>query len=217
MNDTMPLQQALLNTCQKLVSTGLTRGISGNISARISEGMLITPSGVPYDTLTPKDLVKVTLKGKNLSEKKPSSEWRIHADILRTRKNIHAVVHAHPKYCIALATHQIDIPAFHYMVAVAGGNSIRCADYATFGTQKLSKHVLLALKNRKACLMAHHGMISTGETLQHALNLAVEVEALAEQYWLALQLGEAPYLSRTEMQTVLKKFKDYGTSYLASG
>jgi len=189
---------------------GINQGTAGNASQRIPDGLLITPSGIPYDRMKPGNIVALDLEGKPRGTGTPSSEWRFHFDILRTRDDLDAVLHAHPPFCTALACLGMDIPAFHYMVAVAGGDSIRCAPYATFGTQELSDHALRALEGRKACLLANHGMICAAGNLSAALALAVEVETLAQQYWRALQVGAPQVLPPEEMKVVLEKFRSYG-------
>jgi len=190
---------------------GINQGTAGNASRRITDGLLITPSGVPYEKMKPGDIVALDPEGRPRGTGTPSSEWRFHFDILRNRDNVDAVLHAHPPFCTALACLGMDIPAFHYMVAVAGGDSIRCAPYATFGTQQLSDNALRALEGRKACLLANHGMICVADSLSAALALAVEVEALAQQYWRALQVGTPQILPHEEMQTVLEMFQGYGS------
>lgn len=189
---------------------GINRGTSGNVSARWKGGFLITPSGLRYEDTKPADVVFVGAAGKTTGKRAPSSEWRFHHDIYRNRSDAQAVVHTHSSFATSLACLRKDVPAFHYMVAVAGGNSIRCAPYATFGTQKLSDNALKALEDRRACLLANHGMIATGASLQSALSLAVEVEALCEQYWRALQVGKPKLLSARQMSTVIRKFRSYG-------
>lgn len=191
-------------------TVGINRGTSGNVSARWKNGFLITPSGRRYEDTRPVDIVFVDASGTARGKWAPSSEWRFHHDIYRNRADVHAVVHTHSSFATTLACLRKNVPAFHYMVAVAGGDDIRCAPYATFGTQQLSDHALGALKGRKACLLANHGMIATGPDLDKALALAVEVEALCEQYWRALQLGRPKILSVREMRTVLQKFSTYG-------
>ena len=203
------LRQALIATARRMNALGINQGTSGNVSARIAGGMLITPSGVDYEAMTPADVVAMGFDGvwrSSRAERRPSSEWRFHLEILRTRPEFGAVVHSHPINATALACLGRDIPAFHYMVAVAGGESIRCAPYATFGSAALSKHALAALEGRRACLLANHGMIAAGADLAEALALAVDVEALAAQYGRALQLGKPKLLSQAEMKRVLAKF-----------
>ncbi len=204
-------RQAIVDACRRMNALGINQGRSGNISCRAAGGLLVTPSGVDYDVLRPEDIVSMDAEGAVVTgQMRPSSEWRFHCDILRARPEIGAVVHTHAMFATVLSCHRRDIPAFHYMVAVAGGDSIRCAPYATFGTQELSAHAVTALDGRRACLLANHGMIALGETLEGALALAVEVETLAAQYCRALALGEPVLLPPREMETVLEKFKTYG-------
>jgi L-fuculose-phosphate aldolase len=206
----LQLRKQILDAAKAMNSLGINRGTSGNVSARWKKGFLITPSGRRYEDTKPADMVFIDNAAKPSGKRAPSSEWRFHFDIYRNRSDVQAVVHTHSSFATTLACLKKDIPAFHYMIAVAGGNNIRCAPYATFGTQKLSDHALKALNGRKACLLANHGMIATGESLQKALSLAVEVEALCEQYWRALQIGKPRILSAREMSTVIRKFRDYG-------
>ncbi len=189
---------------------GLTQGTSGNVGARAGERFLITPSGLRYEDMRPSHIVEMGFDGKVLGNGVPSTEWRFHRDILAARAEVNAVVHAHSMFATALSCLGRDVPAFHYMIAVAGGRSIRCAPYATFGTEALSRHALAALEGRNACLLANHGMIAVGGTLEDALDLALEVETLAAQYWRALQVGKPAILSDEEMDAVLEKFKTYG-------
>lgn len=192
-------------------SFGINQGKAGNVSVRVDDGMLVTPTGVPYDSMEPDDIVFMRSDGTVPSgQRAPSSEWRMHLAILNARNDAGAVVHTHAMFATALACLRMDIPAFHYMVAVAGGDSIRCAPYATFGTQELAEGALHALRGRKACLLANHGMIVLDATLELALALAIEVETLAAQYWRALQIGDPVLLSAEEMRRVLKKFETYG-------
>lgn len=194
-----------------MADSGLTFETSGNASVRLDDKTcLITPSAVPYETLQPDDIVTLTMDGHHHGRHPPSSEWRFHRDILQTRPDVQAVVHTHSKMATALACQNKNIPAFHYMVAVAGGTDIRCAPYATFGTQELSDHILQALAGRWACLMANHGQIALGSTLETALKMAGEVETLADMYWHAQQGGDAVLLSDAEMANVVEKFKTYG-------
>jgi len=190
---------------------GINQGKSGNVGVRVKSGLLVTPSGVPYEEMTPEDIVFMRLDGAvPAGQREPSSEWRFHRDIFASRPEVGAVVHTHAMFATTLACLRKEIPAFHYMVAMAGGDSIRCAPYATFGTQKLSDHALTALEGRKACLLANHGMIAVGETLKDALAMAVEVETLAAQYWRALQVGKPALLPKAEMHRVIAKFATYG-------
>lgn len=204
------LRREIIATALAMNARGINRGKSGNVSARVEDGFLITPSGLAYDALEPRDVAAMTLEGEARGPRQPSSEWRFHRDIYASRADASAIVHAHSPFATTLACLGRGIPAFHYMIAVAGGNDIRCAPYATFGTQALSDHALRALESRNACLLANHGMIAVGPTLVAALALAVEVEGLAEQYWRALQIGEPTLLSETEMAVVLEKFRTYG-------
>ena len=206
----LTLRKAIIAIALAINALGINRGKSGNVSARWKDGFLITPSGLPYEETRPADIVFVGKNRNATGKRPPSSEWRFHYDIYRTRKDAQAVVHTHSSFATTLACLGIDVPAFHYMIAVAGGNSIRCAPYATFGTQELSDQALQAMSNRKACLLANHGMIAAGDSLKHALALGVEVEALCEQYWRALQIGKPAILSDSEMEVVLEKFKTYG-------
>jgi len=183
---------------------------SGNISVRFKEGFLITPSGAKYSSLKNQDIVFVSLKGE-FDRKKgiPSSEWRFHQDIYLNKVDAKAIVHAHSNYATAISTHGRGIPAFHYMVAMAGGNNIKCAKYATYGTRELSKNILKALKQRNACLIGNHGQIAFSENLSKAFELAEEVENLSNQYIKALKIGEPKILSSKDMSKVLSKAKNY--------
>lgn len=205
------LRRHIIDTALRMNELAINQGTAGNVSARVDDGFLITPSGMPYEQTRPGDLVHVSFDGDGPTGN-ASSEWRIHLDIYTKRSEVNAVVHTHAMFCTTLACLRMEIPAFHYMVAVAGGDSVRCASYATFGTQRLSSHVLKALRNRKACLLANHGMIAIESTLDRALAVAVEVETLAAQYWRALQIGEPHILSSAEMKRVLEKFKTYGVA-----
>jgi L-fuculose-phosphate aldolase len=208
------LREAIIHTSREMERLGINQGTSGNVSARWNDGLLITPSGVPSSALTAGRIVFMPLDVRDddplFDAQRPSSEWRFHRDILRARNDVSAVVHTHSQAATALAIHSRGIPAHHYMVAAAGGNSIRCAAYATFGSQALSDHALEALRDRLACLLAHHGVIALGRDLARALWLANEVEVLAKQYLLACQLGEPPLLSDAQMDEVIEKFKGYG-------
>ncbi|OYZ07840.1 MAG: class II aldolase [Methylophilales bacterium 16-45-7] len=211
MQDTeTPLSTQLLLTAQQLAHAGLNKGTSGNVSVRNHLGFLITPSGVPAEALSAEAMVQMGWDGFAEAHKKPSSEWRFHRDILQARHDIHAVVHTHSMFATTLACLHQEIPAFHYMIAVAGGVNIRCAPYALFGSQALSDAAVIALEGRKACLLANHGMIALGRDLTEALAIAIEVENLAEQYWRALQLGNPYILNETEMRDVFNQFKGYG-------
>lgn len=211
------LREAMVATCRRMNGLGINQGCSGNLSQRVDDGFLVTPSGLPYDEMSPEDIVAMRFDGSWDGRLKPSSEWRIHRDILAARPEIGAVLHTHAMFATTLACLGRTIPAFHYMVAVAGGVDIRCAPYATFGTQELSSHALRALEDRRACLLANHGMIALGTDLKGALALAVEVETLAAQYWRALQIGKPHLLDEAEMAVVLEKFKTYGAPSTARG
>ncbi|MEQ9639727.1 MAG: class II aldolase/adducin family protein [Alphaproteobacteria bacterium] len=204
------LRAEIVETCRAMNRRGINQGTSGNVSARVPEGFLITPSGVDYDDMSPAMIVPMDLDGGHAGKLKPSSEWRMHLDIYRTRAEAGAVVHTHATHCTALSCLRLGIPAFHYMVAAAGGRDIRCATYATFGTEKLSANMLKALAGRDACLLANHGMICLAGNLARALWLAGEVEALARQFIAARQIGEPNLLSGAEMDRVLTLFKGYG-------
>ena len=203
-------RRALSATARCMNALGLNQGTSGNLSVRVAGGLLITPSGVPKDELRPAHMVRLDWAGEARGQLAPSSEWHFHRDILKARPEVNAVLHAHSMFATTLACLHRGIPAFHYMIAVGGGDDIRCARYATFGTEALSRHALAALKGRKACLLANHGMIVIGDSLKDALGLAVEVETLAAMYWRALQIGKPVLLSKAEMARVLKKFETYG-------
>ena len=204
------VRQAIIDACIQMNELGINQGTSGNISCRHGEGMLISPTSTPYDTLQPEDIVFMGWDGAVDGRLPPSSEWRFHLDIMKARPEVNAVVHAHPTYCTTIAIMGRKIPAIHYMVAVAGGSDIRCAPYATFGTAELSAHAVEALRDRKACLLAQHGMIAVGSSLAQAMWLAVEVETLARQYHGALQIGEPPILSDEEIENVIKRMASYG-------
>jgi len=204
------LREAMVATVRRMVELSLNHGRSGNLSMREADHFLITPSGLDPDDMKPNDLVAMDFEGGVMDSQEPSSEWRFHRDILAKRADIDVVLHAHPIFATALACLNRGIPAFHYMVAVAGGASVRCAPYATFGSQELSNHALEALEGRRACLLANHGIIVLGSTLDGALDLAVEVETLSEQYVQALTIGDPVLLSDAEMDVVLEKFRTYG-------
>jgi L-fuculose-phosphate aldolase len=189
---------------------GINQGTSGNISLRHEDGMLITPTSTPYDTMKPAQIVLMNLEGSFDAKQRPSSEWRFHCDILQARPDVNAVVHAHPPYATILAIMGLSIPPIHYMIACAGGETIRCAPYATFGTEQLSRHAVTALEDRSACLLAHHGMIAIGPSLAKAMWLAVEVETLARQYHGCLQIGTPPLLSKAEIENVRGRMAGYG-------
>lgn len=206
------LRQQLVAYANMLEPRGLSVGKSGNLSARIGDRVLITPSAVPYAALTPDLIVALSLQGEVQPNQchPPSSEWRFHCDLYRQRQDIQAITHAHPTASTALACTGRGIPAFHYMVAVAGGSEIPIADYALFGSAELSQNIQSALGELNACLLANHGLIAAGASVEQAFNLALEVEQLARQYCQALQLGDVRILNAEEMRQVLQKFKHYG-------
>ena len=209
MTDT-ELAAAVAETSRLTVAERLNRGSSGNVSARSGDGFLVTPSGLPSASVRPEQVVAVAMDGSCAGGLAPSSEWRIHRDIYRARPEFNAVVHVHSPFAVSLACLRRAIPPFHYMVAVAGGADIRCADYAIFGSQALSDHVLAALAGRRACLMANHGLVACGRSLELALALAIEVEGLCEQYWRASLMGEPVLLTEAEMAEALARFANYG-------
>ncbi len=204
------LRQALIDTALEMNASGINQGTSGNLSVRAGDGFLVTPSGVPYDRLAPEDLPWMDLDGHWQGPLKPSSEWRFHLDIYRQRPDAGAVLHAHSTHATALACLEQDLPAFHYMVAVAGGNNIRCTPYAIFGSAELSRLALRALEGRKACLLGHHGLLCLESDLRRALALAAEVEHLCRVYLLCRQQGQVNILSDEEMARVLEQFRHYG-------
>ena len=214
------MHQKLLEVTQKLIETSLNKGTAGNASVRHEGGFLITPSGMEVADMTAQSMVQMQFDGSFESGKIPSSEWRFHRDILKNRSEIsalgvnalgvNAIVHTHSMFATTLACLHKEIPPFHYMIAVTGGDTIRCAPYALFGSQALSNVALQALQDSKACLLANHGMITLGRDLEEALSIAVEVENLSEQYWRALQLGEPHILTEAEMRDVFQQFKGYG-------
>ncbi|WP_019906142.1 class II aldolase/adducin family protein [Methylobacterium sp. 77] len=201
---------AIVEAMRSLITLGLSQGTAGNVSVRFGDGFLMTPSGIPADELRPDDIVPMTMEGTHRHALVPSSEWRFHRDILRQRPEIGAVVHAHPTYCTAFAMCGREIPAVHYMIAAAGGPTIRCAPYAPYGTEELSIAAVTALDGRLGCLLANHGMIATGRDLAKALWLAVEMEALCRQYAVALQVGQPVILSDAEIARTVKRFESYG-------
>lgn len=204
------LRIELLESCRAMNRLGINRGTAGNISVRHGDGFLISPTGIPYDKLEPEHVVAMNWDATYAGEVQPSSEWRFHRDILQARPDLNAVVHTHSTNATALSILGRDIPAIHYAIAAAGGGSIRCAPYELFGTQALADRVVTALEGRRACLMAHHGMIAAHANIARALALAVTVEELATQYLLCLPLGEPPVLSEDQIAEVLVRFKTYG-------
>ena len=220
MND--QLKKEVIKYAQKLNSTNLSPLRSGNVSVRAIEnnveGFYITPSGKKYETLNEEDIIFLKLnEEKNFltwfnSGKNPSSEWKFHQDIYINKREARAIVHAHSPHATAVSSHGKPIPAFHYMVALAGGEDIKCSDYATFGTRELSQNILRALQNRKACLMSNHGQVAFGQNLSSAFELAEELENICHQYIIALKLGNPKILSKAEMEKILDKVKNYKSS-----
>ncbi len=204
------LRTELVRITKKLDSMGLSHGASGNLSVRFGEGMLITPSGFGADGLTDDDIVFVHLSGESRGRWQPSSEWLFHRDIYAARLEFNAIIHTHSNAATSIACLRRDIPPFHYMLALLGGDSLRCANYATFGTQALSDNALIAIQGRKACLLANHGMIAAGKDLAEAFKNTVEVENLSELYMRALSVGEPVLLSAEEFADALNRFTTYG-------
>jgi len=204
------LRTELVRVTKKLDALGLSHGTSGNLSAHFGEGFLITPSGFGAEGLTEEDIVFVEMSGQSHGRWQPSSEWLFHRDIYARRPEFGAVVHTHCNAATALACLRRDIPPFHYMLALLGGDSLRCAEYATFGTQALSDNALVAMQHRKACLLANHGMIAAGKNLAEAYRNTVEVENLSELYLRALSVGEPVLLTVKEFQDALHQFVGYG-------
>jgi L-fuculose-phosphate aldolase len=201
----------LIATARRMSELGLSPGMSGNLSVRTPTGMLVTPSGMPYAELVAADAVEMALDGALASgQRTPTSEWQLHRDILVARPDVHAIVHTHSLFCTTVATLRRPIPAVHYMVVLAGGDTIPCADYATFGSAELAANAVTALGGGHACLLANHGMVALGATLAHALRLAAEVETLASQYWHACQLGTPHILDHDELDRVRARFRGYG-------
>ena len=200
----------LIATARAMQPAGLNKGTSGNVSLRHGDGFYITPTGMPYDKLVADDIPLMALDGSHVGARKPSSEWRFHRDLYAARPEVGAVLHAHSPFAVSLACLRRDIPPFHYMIARFGGDSVRCADYAIFGSQALSTAAMHAMDGRKGCLLATHGLLVAGRDLDEALMLAIELEELCEQYWRTCQLGDPVLLSAAEMRDVLEKFRGYG-------
>jgi L-fuculose-phosphate aldolase len=203
-------RREIVKACQDMNRRGINQGTSGNISVRVKEGFLLTPSGMAYDEMKPADIVLMKKDASHIGSRKPSSEWRFHHALMMKRPEIGAVVHTHSMFATTLSCLGLEIPAVHYMIAAAGGNTIRCAPYATYGTPETAANAVKALEGRSACLLANHGMIVVGPNLKKAMWLAVEVETLAAQYWRALQIGKPNILSKAEIGRVIDKFKSYG-------
>ncbi|NKJ39118.1 L-fuculose-phosphate aldolase [Rhizobium sp. SG570] len=206
--DDNSLREDMVAVCRRMNASGINQGTAGNVSVRNPKGFLVTPTSLPYDMMRPNDLVQMYFDGSYEGERRPSSEWRFHRDILASRQDIDCVLHCHSVYATTLAVHHKTIPSFHYMTGVAGGTTIRCARYATFGTQALSDAAIEALQDRLACLLGQHGQISLGKTPAAALALAIEVETLSRLYVQALTLGEPPILDDEEMARVIQQMKN---------
>lgn len=207
-------RQSIVDACRQMNALGINQGASGNISARWHDGLLITPSGLPYEVMSAADIVPMQLDGSHDHRLKPSSEWRFHCEIMQARADVGAIVHAHPIYATGFAICRKEIPAVHYMIAAAGGPTIRCGGYASYGTAELSAIALAALEGRNACLLANHGMIATGPDLEKAMWLALEVETLCKQYAAALQIGTPHILPDDEIARTVEKFRTYGPNAL---
>jgi L-fuculose-phosphate aldolase len=215
----LELREGIIRTCVEINRIGLNQGTSGNVSHRTEDGILITPTSLPYEMMKPEDIVAMSWDASYEGRHRPSSEWRFHRDIQKNRPDINVVLHTHSVYCTTLAVHEKPINSFHYMVAVAGGVDIRCAPYACFGTQELSDNALKALEGRTACLLGHHGLIVLADTFEKAIWRAVEVETLAKMYVHALAIGEPPALSLAEMERVIEQMRlmSYGQMPDVSG
>jgi L-fuculose-phosphate aldolase len=212
-NTELHLRETIIAKCRWMNTTGLNQGTSGNISARHGDTMLISPSATPYDALTPDMIAAMPIDGEYGSWKgplKPSTEWRFHLDIMKARPDVGGIVHTHATYSTVLAIAHKEIPACHYMMAAFGGMNVRVADYARFGTKELSDHALKALEDRTACLLANHGMIATGASLDKAMWLAVELETIARQYYLTLAIGGPVLLSEADINETAAAFSNYG-------
>ncbi|WP_193717911.1 class II aldolase/adducin family protein [Sneathiella sp. P13V-1] len=206
----MSFADKLLSTARKMNEIGLNHGSAGNVSVRCEDGYLITPTGMAYDMCSPEDMVQMDMSGGSSGRCKPSSEWRFHQDLYASRSDIGAIVHTHSTFATAVSCLQENVPAFHYMVAVAGGKDIRCTPYFTFGTEELSQAAVEAMKDRKACLLGNHGLLAVGEDLPSALAMALEIEKLCEAYAMVRQLGGGKMIDDVEMDRVIEKFKGYG-------
>ena len=208
------IREEMIQKCLFMNNNGLNQGTSGNISVLFQDRMLITPSGTPYEAMTPEMIASVDMNsetGAFTGPLKPSSEWRFHRYLLRDKENVSAIVHAHSTYCTTLSIARKSIPACHYMIAAFGGNNIRCSQYARYGTEELAQHAIKALEDRMGCLLANHGMIALGENLDKAMWRAVELETIARQYYLSLQIEGGPYiLNQSQIQETLESFATYG-------
>jgi L-fuculose-phosphate aldolase len=208
---TLSARNELLKTARRMHELGLAPGTSGNVSVRTPQGLLVTPTGIPYGDLQPDDMVEIKPDGAvRPGQRTPSSEWQLHRDLLATRQDVQAIVHTHSAYCTTIACLRRPLPAIHYMIALANTAEIPCADYATYGSAELAANVARALERGRATLMANHGMVAVGDTLADALRLAAEIETLAGHYWRALQIGDPVILDAAEVVRVGEKFRDYG-------
>jgi L-fuculose-phosphate aldolase len=210
----MDLRKTMLDVVATLEFKGFNHGSSGNVSCRLGEDMLVTPTGGNSANMTPERLVRLDRNGDTIGDGLPSSEWHMHQAILNAYPHVQAIIHTHADCCVALSCLARPIPAFHYMIASFGGTDVPCAPYATFGTKALADGAVAALKNRKACLLANHGMIVAGTSLQQALDLTVKLETLARQYIMARQAGEPAIIPDDEIERVLERYKGYGRSRL---
>lgn len=211
--DELEIRRSIIDHCRQMNATGLNQGTAGNISVRYEDRMLITPSSIPYDEIEPEMIAAIPLDSADGSwdgPKKPSVEWRFHLDIMRSRDKVNSVVHTHSTFATILAMARKPIPACHYMIAAFGGNDVRVCNYARYGTQELSINVLKALEGRSACLMANHGMLATGSSLQKAMWAAVELETIARQYYHSLLIGGPVILPDDEIEDVARGFGTYG-------
>ncbi len=204
------IRREMIATCIFMNERGINQGTSGNISVRVDGGFLITPSGVAYAEMQPEDIVFMKLDASHQGPRKPSTEWRFHRDIMEKKPEVGATIHLHSMFCTSLSMLRREIPAVHYMIAAAGGPTVPCVPYVTWGTQELADYIIGALENRHACLLANHGMVCIGPNLKKAAWLAVEIETLAAQYWRALQIGVPHILPDDEIGRVIEKFKSYG-------
>jgi L-fuculose-phosphate aldolase len=208
---TQRLRDELVSTAKHMSALGLTPGMSGNVSVRFNDAFYVTPSGMPYGSIVADDIVKIEPSGDvRPGQRTPTTEWRLHKDILGARQDIEAIVHTHSLFCTTISTLRRPIPALHYMVVLAGSDEIPCAEYATFGSAQLALNAVSALRGGDACLLANHGMIALGTTLAKALRLAAEVETLAAQYWHAAQIGTPHILEHDELDKVRERFAEYG-------
>ncbi len=210
-NDFDGVKYAIISCAKDLSALGLNRGSSGNVSVRTKKGFYITPSGIDPSNLKLDSIVEMDFDGKILSGQNPSSEWKFHRDILKNKSHVNAVIHTHSVYATAFSCLRVDMPSFHYMVAVAGGHNIKCSKYALFGSQELSDNVIKSLEDRRACFLANHGMISIGKDLKRAFDIATEIESLAQQFMILKSIGDVVLLTEAEMSEVIEKFKNYGS------